>query len=90
MDIELARTFLAIVETGSFARAADRLNVTQTAVSARIKSLEEQLGRPLFIRNKAGRHWRLLGSNFVSRRRFYKSGKGPGTRSACRRVTDRC
>ena len=54
MDIELARTFLEIVSTGSFVRAAERLNVGQTTVSARIRSLEQQLGRPLFVRNKAG------------------------------------
>jgi hypothetical protein len=38
MDIELARTFLAIVDAGTFARAAERLNVTQTTVSARVRS----------------------------------------------------
>lgn len=54
MDTELARTFLEIVSTGSFARAAERLNVAQTTVSARIRSLEDRLGRPLFVRNKAG------------------------------------
>ena len=54
MDINLARTFLAIVETGSFLRAAERLHVTQTAVSARVKALEELLGRKLFVRNKSG------------------------------------
>jgi DNA-binding transcriptional LysR family regulator len=54
MDIELARTFLAIVEAGSFVRAADRLNVTQTTVSARVRSLEDQLRRPVFVRNRAG------------------------------------
>ena len=36
MDIELARTFLEIVSSGSFVRAAERLNVGQTTVSARI------------------------------------------------------
>ena len=54
MDTELARTFLEIVSTGSFVRAAERLNVAQTTVSARIRILEERLGRPLFIRNKSG------------------------------------
>ena len=39
MDTELARTFLEIVSTGSFIRAAERLNVGQTTVSARIKLL---------------------------------------------------
>src|SRR5215212_6426490 len=54
MDIELARTFLTIVEAGSFVRAAERLNITQTAVSARVRSLEDQLRRPVFLRNKSG------------------------------------
>ncbi len=54
MDIELARTFLAVVETGSFVGAADRVHVTQSTVSMRIRSLEEQLGKPLFERGKTG------------------------------------
>jgi LysR family transcriptional regulator, flagellar master operon regulator len=52
MDIDRARTFLEIVHSGSFLRAADRLHVTQTTVSARIRTLEEELGRQLFIRNR--------------------------------------
>ena len=64
MDIELARTFLTIVETGSFVRAAERLNVTQTAVSARVRSLEEQLRRPVFVRNKSGSTLTPAGEQF--------------------------
>lgn len=65
MDIELARTFLEIVSTRSFIRAADRLNVSQTTVSARIRSLEEKLGRPLFVRNKAGASLTAAGEQFL-------------------------
>ncbi|MDI3468902.1 MAG: LysR family transcriptional regulator [Pseudolabrys sp.] len=65
MDIELARTFLEIVSTRSFIRAADRLNVSQTTVSARIRSLEQQLGRPLFVRNKAGASLTTAGEQFL-------------------------
>ncbi|MEI9401657.1 LysR family transcriptional regulator [Mesorhizobium argentiipisi] len=54
MDIDRARTFLEIVHSGSFLKAADRLHVTQTTVSARIRTLEEELGRRLFIRNRNG------------------------------------
>ena len=54
MDINVARTFLEVVKTGSFVNAAANLNLTQTAVSARIRVLEEQLDRKVFIRNKAG------------------------------------
>lgn len=52
MDVTLERTFLEIVGSGSFLRAAERLHVTQTAVSARVKSLEELLGRQLFVRDR--------------------------------------
>lgn len=54
MDTELARTFLTVVSAGNFVKAAERLFVTQSAVSARIQSLEQQLGCRLFVRNKAG------------------------------------
>jgi len=54
MDTELARTFLAVIDTGSFVDAAQRLYVTQSTVSARIQRLEEELGAELFARNKAG------------------------------------
>jgi DNA-binding transcriptional LysR family regulator len=64
MDIDLARTFLEVVSSGSFVAAAERLNLTQTAVSARIRGLEEQLGRRLFIRNKAGARLTPAGVRF--------------------------
>ena len=65
MDINLARTFLEIVSSHSFAQAAERLHVTQTAVSARVKTLEELLGRQLFVRNKAGASLTPAGTQFV-------------------------
>ena len=65
MDIELARTFLEIVSTGSFIKAADRLHVAQTTVSARVRLLEQQLGRPLFVRNKAGATLTTAGEQFL-------------------------
>lgn len=54
MDIQLARTFLAIVAEGNFGAAASVLYVTQSAVSLRIKRLEEILGHRLFVRSKSG------------------------------------
>ncbi|NQV79676.1 MAG: LysR family transcriptional regulator [Alphaproteobacteria bacterium] len=54
MDDTQARTFLEIIEAGTFVAAAERLNVTQSTVSARIKELELTLGRPLFLRGRAG------------------------------------
>jgi DNA-binding transcriptional LysR family regulator len=65
MDIGLARTFLEIAQNGSFAAAAERLNLTQTAVSARIRALEQQIGRRLFVRNKAGARLTPAGERFV-------------------------
>jgi DNA-binding transcriptional LysR family regulator len=65
MDISSARTFLEIVKTGSFVRAAANLNLTQTAVSARIRVLEDQLDRPLFVRNKAGARLTPAGDQFL-------------------------
>ena len=64
MDINVARTFLEVVKTGSFVSAAANLNVTQTAVSARIRVLEEQLDRKVFIRNKAGARLTPAGEQF--------------------------
>jgi DNA-binding transcriptional LysR family regulator len=65
MDIELARTFIEIVSTGSFIRASERLNVAQTTVSARIRNLEQQLGRPLFVRHKGGASLTPAGEQFL-------------------------
>jgi len=54
MDMDLVRTFLEVVETGSFIRAAESLHVTQSTVSARVKELELELKQPLFVRRKSG------------------------------------
>lgn len=64
MDVNLARTFLMVAETGSFIDAARRMNITQSTVSARIKSLEELLGRPLFERSKSGAGLTVAGEQF--------------------------
>ncbi|AMK23057.1 LysR family transcriptional regulator [Sphingomonas histidinilytica] len=65
MDIGVARTFLEVVKTGSFVAAAANLNLTQTAVSARIRVLEDQLDRPVFIRNKLGAKLTPAGEQFL-------------------------
>jgi DNA-binding transcriptional LysR family regulator len=64
MNIDLARTFLEIAETGNFNRAAERLRVTQSTVSTRIKALEDELGRPLFLRGKGGAELTPVGQQF--------------------------
>lgn len=64
MDITLLKTFLEVSATGSFGAAADHLLVTQSAVSLRIQRLEDQLGRPLFTRSKAGAELTSAGKAF--------------------------
>lgn len=49
-DPSLLRTFVAVTETGGFTRAAERLHLTQSAVSHQIRRLEEQVGRALLRR----------------------------------------
>ena len=51
LDVESLRTYLAVLDTGGMTRAAERLDVTQSAVSWKIKRLEERVGRPLLIRD---------------------------------------
>lgn len=64
MDITLIRTFVEVAAHGSFAAAAERLFVTQSAVSLRIQRLESDLGRPLFQRSKAGAELTAAGKEF--------------------------
>jgi DNA-binding transcriptional LysR family regulator len=54
MEISQLRTFHTVAETLNFTRAAERLHLTQSAVSHQIKALETELGEPLFIRAKGG------------------------------------
>lgn len=54
MELWQLRTFRVVSETLNFTRAAERLNLTQSAVSHQIKALETELGEPLFIRAKRG------------------------------------
>jgi len=65
MDIEQARTFLTIAAHGSFLEAARQLHVTQSTVSARIKSLEQELDAHLFIRNRSGASLTQDGKRFL-------------------------
>ncbi|MGQ8363893.1 LysR family transcriptional regulator [Glaciecola sp. 1036] len=52
MDIRFLSTFLEVAQTRHFGKAADNLYLTQSAVSARIKLLEEYFDTALFIRNR--------------------------------------
>ena len=50
-DPELLRTFLAVADTLSFTRAAETLGLRQPTVSQHVRRLEDQVGRPLFVRD---------------------------------------
>ncbi|MFZ9670870.1 MAG: LysR family transcriptional regulator, partial [Burkholderiaceae bacterium] len=50
MDLSVARTFLEVCRSLHFGKAADNLHVTTSAVSARIRSLEDELDTKLFVR----------------------------------------
>ncbi len=66
MNIELARTFLAVLHHQSFSRAAESLHITQTAVTTRMQSLEQQLGCQLMRRDRGGTSLTAQGESFVS------------------------
>jgi DNA-binding transcriptional LysR family regulator len=70
VKIENIRTFLEIANCGNFNRAAETLNVTQSTVSARVKSMEDNFGQRLFKRSHngveltyAGQHFRQYAQN---------------------------
>ncbi|MFI0258839.1 LysR family transcriptional regulator [Streptomyces sp. NPDC017056] len=54
MDLALLRTFVTVHRAGSFTRAAALLGLSQPAVTSQIRTLERQLGRPLFLRKARG------------------------------------
>ncbi|NNF68865.1 MAG: LysR family transcriptional regulator, partial [Acidimicrobiia bacterium] len=51
IDIESMRAFVAVTEFGGISRAADQLDLTPSAVSWKIKRLEQRVGKPLLIRD---------------------------------------
>ncbi|TWF35856.1 DNA-binding transcriptional LysR family regulator [Chitinophaga polysaccharea] len=60
LDLDLLRTFVLAVDLNSFARAADQVARSQSAVSLQMQRLEEITGHQLFI--KQGRGWQLTAS----------------------------
>src|SRR5262245_48539812 len=63
-DLQLANTFLAVVASGSFVGAAERLRISQAAVSMRIQALEAQLCCTLFNRGRSGARLTPAGRKF--------------------------
>ncbi|MBT6110615.1 MAG: LysR family transcriptional regulator [Rhodospirillales bacterium] len=64
MQLAAIETFLTIIEVGSLSRAAERLNVTQSTVNARLTGLENTLGQKLFTRRKSGAELTYAGFSF--------------------------
>ena len=64
MQIKALETFLCVADTGGFLAAARKLNVTQTAVSARIRLIEDETGKQLFTRGAGGTALTEFGRQF--------------------------
>ena len=62
MEMQQVRYFLAVAEELNFTRASDKCNVTQPSLSRAIKLLEEELGGPLFRRERKSTHLTDLGN----------------------------
>jgi DNA-binding transcriptional LysR family regulator len=67
MEIHQIRYFLAVIETRSFTRAAERCAVSQPALTAAVKKLEEELGGPLILRERGGAKLTALGQHVLPR-----------------------
>jgi len=65
LDTDQLRSFLAILDEGSFTRAAERVHKTQSAVSMHIRRLEEQLGCALFVKQGRGARLTAEGEQLV-------------------------
>ena len=64
MNVENIKAFIEVASTGSFQQAAENMHITQSTMSARIKSLEESINRRLFIRKRTGVVLTPGGKNF--------------------------
>jgi LysR family transcriptional regulator, flagellar master operon regulator len=74
MQIELVETFLDLCETRSFNRTAERLHVTQSAVSGRVAALEKAVGARLFNRSRSGTELTTEGLRFEPHARALRHG----------------
>lgn len=86
MNIDAINTFLLLSETGNFSRVAEKSNLTQSTVSARIKVLEDTLAVKLFERTSSGVLLTESGKKFyryaASMRELWQQGRQEMARSA--------
>ncbi|AMN81517.1 LysR substrate-binding domain-containing protein [Pseudomonas azotoformans] len=68
-DLDVLRTFVTGVELNSFARAADRLGRSTSAVSAQLKKLEEHVGTPILAKSGRGLALTPMGETLLSHAR---------------------
>jgi DNA-binding transcriptional LysR family regulator len=66
LDMDVLRTFVTGFELGSFARAADRLGRSQSAVSSQLRKLEDQVGQPLVQKSGRGLALTTAGESLLS------------------------
>ncbi len=64
-DLRLLRAFVAIVDTGSFTAAADRLHITQSTISQQLARLEESVGQQLVDRTARPIHATVPGERLI-------------------------
>ncbi|WP_246797534.1 LysR substrate-binding domain-containing protein [Burkholderia perseverans] len=65
LDMDVLRTFVTGFELGSFARAAERLGRSQSAVSTQLRRLEEQVGQPLVQKSGRGLALTMAGESLL-------------------------
>lgn len=65
-DVQLLKTFVAVVDEGGFSRAASRLHLTQSAVSGHLRRLEEQVGKPLLTRTTRSQQLTVDGERLMT------------------------
>lgn len=65
MNITALQTFIAVVETGSLVRASEKMHVTQSTVTARLQTLEDEIGQRLINRQKSGATLTPAGSTLL-------------------------
>ena len=65
MDYELLKTFICLANFKNFTRTAEQLHVVQSTITSRIKHLEDNVGKPLFIRTNKNVVLTTAGENFL-------------------------